>query len=95
MKPTMMGQSGDEAAVAKALGQDLPPLFDYLESQIDGEFLVGNAFSIADISVVAGFYNFELAEERIDAARWPKLAAYVQAITARPSFAAAVAARKE
>jgi glutathione S-transferase len=32
------------------------------------------------------FVNFELAGETVDAARWPKLAAYVKRIHARPSF---------
>lgn len=94
MKPNMLGKPTDEAAVAKALDEDLPPLFDHLESRIDGPFLVGNAFSIADIAVTTGFYNFGLADARIDAGRWPKLAAYVEAILARPSFATAMSARK-
>lgn len=94
MKPTMMGKPTDEAAVAKALNEDLPPLFDYLESEIDGAFLVGDAFSIADIAIATGFYNFGLAKAEIDAARWPKLAAYVAATLARPSFETAMAARK-
>ena len=34
------------------------------------------------------FVNFEHAGETIDAKRWPKLAAYVARIHARPSFKA-------
>ena len=94
LKPNMMGQPCDDAAVANALERNLPPLFDYLEGEIVGEFLVGGAFSIADISIVTGFYNFQLAQAEIDATRWPKLAAYVAATLQRPSFAAAIAARK-
>ncbi|WP_430910281.1 glutathione S-transferase family protein [Methylobacterium sp. sgz302541] len=94
LKPNRMGKPTDEAAVAKALDKDLPPLFDYLESEIDGAFLVDDAFGIADISIATGFYNFGLAKAEIDAARWPRLAAYVEAILARPSFQTAMAARK-
>lgn len=94
LNPNMMGKPCDEAAVTKALETDLPPLFDYLEGQIAGAFLVGDAFSIADISVVTGFYNFGLAECSVDAGRWPKLAAYVRDTLARPSFVAALEARK-
>lgn len=94
LKPNMMGKPGDEAAVAKALDTDLPPLFDYLEGQMSRAFLVGDAFSIADIAVATGFHNFHLAEAKVDAGRWPKLAAYVERIFARPSFVAAHAARK-
>lgn len=94
LNPSMMGRPCDDSAVTRALETDLPPLFDYLESQIAGPFLVGDAFSIADISVVTGFYNFGLAECSVDAGRWPKLAAYVQDSMARPSFVAAIEARK-
>ncbi|GJE17475.1 glutathione S-transferase family protein [Methylobacterium marchantiae] len=93
VKPVMMGKTGDEAVVAKALTEELPKLYDYLESQIDGPYLVGNAFSIADIAIVTGFHNLRVAKEKVDAARWPKLAAYVDATLERPSFVKAVAAK--
>ncbi|SFL61068.1 glutathione S-transferase family protein [Methylobacterium pseudosasicola] len=94
LKPNMMSQPTDEAAVAKALDKDLPPLFDYLERQISGPYLVGDAFGIADISIATGFYNFHLADAQVDAGRWPKLAAYVAETLARPSFKAAQDAKK-
>ncbi|SDN16860.1 glutathione S-transferase [Methylobacterium phyllostachyos] len=94
LKPNMMKQPTNEDAVSKALDKDLPPLFDYLEGEISGPYLTGDAFSIADISVATGFYNFQLAEARIDAGRWPKLAAYVADTLARPSFKIALDAKK-
>lgn len=94
LKPNMMKTPTDEAAVTRALDKDLPPLFDYLEGEISGPYLVGEAFSIADIAIATGFYNFHLAKARIDADRWPKLAAYIDASLTRPSFKAAMDARK-
>lgn len=94
LKPNMKKQPTDEAAVTKALDTDLPPLFDYLEGEISGPYLAGDAFSIADISIATGFYNFHLAQARVDSSRWPKLAAYVEATLARPSFQVAMEARK-
>lgn len=93
VKPKLMGQPGDEAAVAKALAEEIPKIYDYLEGQITGDYLVGDGFSIADISVVTTFHNLHLAGESVDAARWPKLARYVAGILARPSFVTALAAR--
>jgi glutathione S-transferase len=90
----MMKKPTDEGAVTRALDEDLPPLFDYLEGEISGPYLAGEAFSIADISIATGFFNFQLAKAQIDAGRWPKLAAYVAATLARPSFKAALAAKK-
>ena len=95
IRPKLMGRPSDEAAVERALTKDLPPLFDYLEAAIDGDFLVGGSFSVADISVATGFHNFALGDAAVDPARWPKLAAYVAAILARPSFVQAIAARIE
>lgn len=92
LKPRLMGRDGDEAIVARAMNEELPPLFDYLEGQIGGAYLVGDAFSLADIAIATGFHNLRLAEEEVDAGRWPRLAAYVTATLERPSFAKAIAA---
>ncbi|SEP33190.1 glutathione S-transferase [Methylobacterium sp. ap11] len=94
MRPKMMNQPCDEAVVAKCLGEELPRLYDYLEGQVDGEFLVGGTFGLADISVVTSFHNLRLAGETVDAGRWPRLAAYVEGILERPSFKTAIAARQ-
>ncbi|HEX8417719.1 MAG TPA: glutathione S-transferase family protein [Methylobacterium sp.] len=90
--PNLLGKPGDEAVVAKALTEEMPPLFDYLEGEIDGPYLVGDAFGLADISVVTSFHNLRLVGERVDAARWPRLAAYIDATLERPSFVTAIAA---
>jgi glutathione S-transferase len=87
--PKVLGKPGDSAAAAKALNEELPPIFDYLESQVTGPFLVGGAFSLADIAVTSPFVNLKIAGHPLDASRWPKLAGYISAIVARPSFAAA------
>jgi glutathione S-transferase len=86
VKKMMRGQT-DEATVQKTLTEKLPPILDHLEAEIDGkQFLAGGAFSIADISVGTMIVNFNHAGEQIDAARWPKLAAYIGRVHARPSF---------
>ena len=87
----LLGFDCDESSVRETVDVNLPPLFDYLEAQIgDREFLVADAFSIADIAVASPFVNFEHAGERLDAARWPALAGYLERIHARPSFAALI-----
>jgi len=83
----MMKQQPDEALCAATMTEKLPPLFDYLEKEIgDREYFVGDAFTIADVTVGTMLVNFEHAGETVDAKRWPKLAAYGQRIHARPSF---------
>ena len=86
VKPRFFKQPADMAVVEKALTEELPPLFDHLESRIAGPFVVGSTLSLADIALVCPFVNLALAERPVDTKRWPKLAGYVASITARPSF---------
>jgi hypothetical protein len=60
---------------------------DYLEGELGGrEFLAGGCFSIAGISTVSPIVNPMHGNAEIDAARWPKLAAYVERSVSRASF---------
>lgn len=87
--PRFLGQPTDEAAVSKAINEDMPLMQDYLEAQLasGGDFLVANQLSVADIAVTSQFVNLSHAQYTVDAARWPKLAAYLGKMFARPSFA--------
>jgi glutathione S-transferase len=83
-----LGKEPDEAAIQKAIDEDLPPRFDYLEGQLGGgPYLVGDRLTIGDVAVASMFVNLAHAGEGVDAARWPKLATYVATQHARPSFA--------
>jgi glutathione S-transferase len=85
--PLFMKKAGDEALVAKAAEEAIPPVFTYLEQQIgDNEYLVGNRFSLADISTASPFVNYQHGGGTIDRAKYPKLASYVERILSRPSF---------
>jgi len=87
----LMRQKPDEEVCKVTLTEKIPPIFDYLEKEVaDREFLAGKAFSIADIAVATMIVNFEHAGEAVDAGRWPKLAAYIKRIHARPSFKALI-----
>jgi glutathione S-transferase len=75
----MMGQDIDEAEIERHIEKEVPPVFDYLESQAPEEgYLVGDCLSIADISVVSHFINAGYAEVKVDANRWPLLSSYVE-----------------
>jgi len=94
--PKMLGarftnRPPDEAAIQRAVAQDLPPLFDYLEGQLtDGEAIVGPRFSIGDIGVATQFVSLRYAGYGLDEARWPKLANCIESVFARPLFRAAM-----
>lgn len=87
INPRFFGKPTDEAMVKKAIDEELPPLFDYLERELgDREFIVGRSFTIGDIGLGTPLVNLRHAGVRVDPKRWPKLAAYVERIHSRPSF---------
>lgn len=89
--PAFFKQPTDQTIVDKALKEELPPLMDYLESQLgSGDWLVGRNFSIADIGVGTQFAQASFCGVSPDPKRWPKLAAYVGRTLARASFADAI-----
>ena len=86
--PRFLGREGDLAVADAAERDELPPLLDYLEGQVpDSGYLVGDGLTLADIAVASPFANLAHCGCAIDPARHPKVASYVAAILARPSFA--------
>lgn len=93
--PAFFKQPTDEAIVSKAINEELPPLLDYLESQLGkDDWLMGRSFSIADIGVATHFAQASFCGVSPDAKGWPRLAAYVARVLSRPSFAEAIAKGK-
>jgi len=91
VKKVVLKQAPDEERVRKALAELVPPAFDYLEGELgERQWIVGSRFSTADVAVASPFVNFMHVGERVDAKRWPNLAAYVDRIHARPSFKALI-----
>lgn len=86
--PIFMGRPGDEEAATQAEINDLPPILDYLEkvAPADGEYLVGDRITLADIAVAGPFANFRHTQTRIDPERYPRTVAYVERILARPTL---------
>jgi glutathione S-transferase len=91
IKVLILKQKPDEAKVKDAL-EKTPAVLDWLESQVpaSGDAILGGRFSTADIALASPFVNWEHGGERVDAKRWPKLAAYIDRIHARPSFKACI-----
>jgi glutathione S-transferase len=85
--PKFMGKPGDEALAQQGVAE-LPAIFDYLEGALPASgYFVGDALTLADISVATMFVNLDHLGIKPDAITHPKLAAFVQIMHARPSFA--------
>lgn len=88
----LMGKEQDVETANAAVSEKMPRFLDYLEAEIgDKEFMVGEAFSIADIGLATGFVNYAHAGFAPDESAYPKLTAYLKRIHGRPSFAACIA----
>ncbi len=74
------------------INNKMPPILDYLESELpDQGFLFGD-FGVADIGLASPFVNAGYAGYTIDAERWPKAAAFVQRFKAHTAVAPLLAA---
>ena len=88
LKPSM-GKPCNEADVQKALHEQLPPHFDYLEKTLGAaEYLVGDSLTLADLALACQLVNMQHGGEQLDAERWPNLSAHYTRITARDSLQA-------
>ena len=86
--PIFAKKDPDIETARKTVRSRLPRFLDYLESEISGrDFLVGDAFSIADLSVATQLMNLELAVGLPRAESYPGLMALVDRVKERPSVA--------
>jgi len=94
LRPLLTQKPADEATLAaaeKVVSEQVHPLLGYLEAQLGGnEYFVGNRLTIADIAVASPFVNLRHAGYPPDAAKFPKLAAFVERMHSRPSFKACI-----
>lgn len=90
--PAMQGKEPDIAKAQETWAGKMPRLYDYLESELDGrDWLAGESFSIADISVAVQMMQVTLVAEVDFATRWPHLAAHHERCRARGTFDAVYA----
>lgn len=90
--PMFLKREGNAELADAAERDELPPLLRYLEEQVPEEgFLVSDGLSLADLAVASPLANLPLMGSEIDSSRFPRLAAYLQRILSRASFAGLLA----
>ncbi len=95
LKPKMMNQPTDEAAVQNILTKTLPECVAYLESIVPASgFLVGDSLSIADIALTTCFLQARYGDFEVDAKTAPKLRRYLDAAFAHPLVTKRMVAEK-
>lgn len=91
MRPFVLKQESDETLVAKIIDRDLPPMLDYLESQIPADGFIFGDFMMADLSIISPFINAGYAGYKVDAARWPAVAGLIARVKEQPQVKAVLA----
>ena len=80
------GETPDEQVLKRAREEEIPQVLAYLEGELPKDGFLFGAISVADIALAAFFRNAAFARYPIDAARWPKTAAYAGRTLDHPGF---------
>jgi glutathione S-transferase len=94
VNPNINKVATDKSVVDNVLTHVQPKILAYLESQIEGKFLVGNTLTLADIATASNFIVYQYMGFRVDAGRYPKLAKYLRDIAATDVFQRALVDEK-
>jgi glutathione S-transferase len=82
----MRGGTPDTAVTDRVLSTVAPRYLGYLDSEVRGAWLVGDALSVADLSVGTNLVLFHYLGERVSDQRYPGLAAYFRRLVTSPVF---------
>jgi glutathione S-transferase len=95
VKPLTMQQAPNEERVMNTIENLLPPVFDYVESQVPEQGFLFGDFGTGDIALVSPIISAGYADFSVDSNRWPKLAAFVERVKEHPAVAKALATEAE
>jgi glutathione S-transferase len=88
--PKIRKVPSDTRVIDHVFDEVQPAIFGYLESQIEGQFLVGDALTLADIAIASNFIVYQYIGYNIDAVRYPKLGRYISSIVEDEAFCKAL-----
>jgi glutathione S-transferase len=94
VRPNIRQEPSNKAVIDDVLTNVQPKILSYLESQITGKFLVGDAMTLADIAIVSNFIIYYYIGYKLDAAEYPKLVNYIKNIAATDVYRKALEAEK-
>jgi glutathione S-transferase len=87
ISPAVWGTPRDRAVIDRIVGEDIPPVLDYLESQLPADGFLFGSLGIADISIAVFLRNAAFARFQVDPERWPRTARFVDLVLAQHCLA--------
>ena len=85
--PIVWGEPGDSDRIERSLAVEIPSALDYLEPLLPADGFLFGEIGLADISIASFFRNAAYVGFTVDAARWPRTAAFVDRALAEPCLA--------
>ncbi|HSQ70299.1 MAG TPA: glutathione S-transferase family protein, partial [Steroidobacteraceae bacterium] len=85
--PAVWGTPRDRQAIERVKREEIPPILDYLESQLPSEGFLWQTPGVADIAIAVFFRNAAFARYQVDPLRWPAVAGFVDRVLALPCLA--------
>ncbi|MBT8148549.1 MAG: glutathione S-transferase family protein, partial [Gammaproteobacteria bacterium] len=86
LAPLFFKRESNQEEIELAKSHEIPAIFDYLESQLQSDYLLGDALGHADICVGSPLVTLQHCKVECDASRWPKTAAYIKRVTSDRAF---------
>ena len=94
LAPNFFNRESNLEEIELAKSKELPDIFDYLESQLYSDYLIGDEFGHADLCVGASLVSLQHCDIQCDANQWPKTAAYIDRVVGSELFAPVIADEK-
>jgi len=80
MRPMVLKQEVDEAAVEVLLNKKMPMILHYLESELPEQGFLFGELGVADLALASPFVNARYAGFNVDAESSPKTAAFIERV---------------
>jgi len=87
IEPAVWGKPRDLEAIRRIVAEDVPPVLDYLETQLPEQGFLFGTLGLADVSIAVFLRNAAFARYKVDATRWPRTAAFVDRVLAQECLA--------
>jgi glutathione S-transferase len=84
--PKMRNIASDQTRIDAILRVDVPETFGHLDAALRGNYLAGDALSIADIAVTSNLVTYRYLGFELDGARFPRLAAHFDRVLRQPAM---------